>query len=85
MMHTMTEQTLDVQAWFLAHAAYHKAVATYNARVRFIREKESEGHLGTFNAHGEYRLMTDAQKSALAADETLYHALAAHGEGENRE
>lgn len=69
-----------VDAWFVVYDAYHKASGIYNARVKFIREQEAAGcSFGTFNAHGEYKMLNEAQRATYTAAETLYAALKSIG------
>lgn len=66
-----------VDEWFAIYDAYHKASDVYNARVQFIREQEAAGRFGEFNAHGEYKLLNEAQRATYGAAEALYQALRA--------
>lgn len=60
--------------WFAAHDDYHKASATYNARLELVRA-ERERDNWTMNCFQEYAALNDARRYSLAADSDLYEAL----------
>lgn len=74
-----------VETWFQAHDAYHKASAVYNARLAYVRaERERTQWAFVDNCDHEYRVLSDAQRAAIGAAETLYQELKSRqpGDGE---
>lgn len=75
--HKGNSMTPEVEQWFKAHDAWHKATETYNARVVYLRQQEAAGNYGKANSHLEYDVMNKAMRWALAADKLLYETLKA--------
>lgn len=70
----MDDREIAVSEWFAAHDDYHRRSDAYNKRLELVRAERNRGNW-MMNCQVEYALLNEAQKKALAADETLWAKL----------
>lgn len=65
---------MNVNEWFAAHDAYHKASTAYNDRLALVRAERERGNW-TMKLDQEYETLNDARAAALFADGALYQTM----------